>query len=356
MLGILVSGCGSDGSSSSGGSAGSAAAGTSSAGGSGGAGQSGGSGGSVAAGGSGVGGAGGNAGSGGAPAGFEPGPYRHVRPEGVGVYLGAGSIAPPPTETYTGPLDITEPTTLENVRIDGCVRIESDDVVLRNVHISCDGLYPVRAEGHADAIVEHSTIECASNSKVFLVSNFRNLTVRYNDISGCEDFFFVGGDVDGLKVEHNYMHHLNLTSESHADGFQIGEAANTTGSIDIVGNWIGPEADGGKTDTLFATNQCNATIRLESNFFKIWGLRTLRCGGEATSCSARTNVYEQAFEVMERPGVTGKLLFYMGSSSGSHSFECNRLQDGSFPPETLDFVDRVAGADHVTDGCPDWPF
>lgn len=342
IIGVLSAACGSDNSSGAGGSGGAGATG--------GAGGSSAAGGSSGSSGSGAGGAGGSSGN------FQTGPYRHVGPDDVGVHVGVGSAAPAPSEAYDGELTITEPGTIENVTIDGCVRIESDDVVLRNVHISCDGLYPVRAEGFSNAVVEHSTIECGSNSKVFLVSNFTDLVVRFNDISGCEDFFFVGGDVDGLTVAYNYMHHLNLNSESHADGFQIGEAANTTGDITIRGNWIGPEADGGKTDTLFATNQCNANILLEDNYFKIWGLRTLRCGGETTSCTARNSVYEQGFTVLQRPGVTGKLLFYFGTSSGTHTFECNRLEDGSFPPETESGVDRVAGADFVTDGCPEYPF
>lgn len=300
-------------------------------------------------------GAGSGQGGNGASGAFNGGPYVHVGPEDVGSVVGPGVVGAAPSTAYDGPLTITEPTTIENVTIDGCVRIESDDVVLRNVVITCGGLYPVRAEGYANAVVEYSRIECLSNSKVFLVSNYQNLTIRFNDITGCEDYFFVGGDVDGLQVAYNYMHHMNLTAESHADGFQIGEAAVTTGAIHIRGNWIGPEADGGKTDTLFATNECAADITLEDNFFRIWGLKTLRCGGTTTSCTVRHNVYEQGFEVLEPFGSIGKLLFYQGTSSGTHTFECNRLEDGSLPPEVVDYVDRVAGADHVVDGCPPFP-
>ena len=294
---------------------------------------------------------GGAAGSGG----FATGPYVHVEPEDVGTIVGPGVVGAAPTTPYDGPLTITEPTTIEDVVIDGCVSIESSDVVLRNVVITCDSLYPVRAEGYSNAVVEYSRIECLSSSKVFLVSGYQNLTVQFNDISGCEDFFFVGGDVDGLEVAYNYMHHLNLTADSHADGFQIGEASVTTGTIHIIGNWIGPEADGGKTDTLFATNECAADITLEDNFFRIWGLKTLRCGGTTTSCAVRHNVYEQGFEELEPFGPVGKLLFYTGTSSGTHTFECNRLEDGTFPPEVVDYVDRVDATDHVVDGCPPFP-
>ncbi|MBW2528616.1 MAG: hypothetical protein JRI23_30865 [Deltaproteobacteria bacterium] len=115
----------------------------------------------------------------------------------------------------------------------------------------------------------------------------------------------------------------------------------TTGTIQIIGNWIGPEADGGKTDTLFVTNECAANITLEDDFFRIWGLKTLRCGGTTTSCSVRHNVYEQAFEELEPFGSVGKLLLYTGTSSGSQSFVCNRLEDGTLQPEVVDYVARV---------------
>ncbi len=294
---------------------------------------------------------GGAAGTGGGAMGV---PYGHVVPADVGVTIGIGVVAPAPSQSYSGPLTITSPTVIENVVIDGCVRVEADDVTLRNVVVNCDGLYPIRATGHDNLVVEHSKIHCTSNSKLFMIDDHTNVTVSKNELTGCEDFFFVGGTVDGLSVEYNYMHALNLTSESHADGFQIGEASQTTGTITIRGNYIDPEADGGKTDVVFATNYAENEIFISDNFFAIWGLRTLRCGGDSR-CEIRTNVYEQAFEEMEQPGQNGKLLFMMSSSPKAHVFECNRLEDGSFVPEFQDGVDRVSGATHITTGCPELP-
>ena len=342
-----------------GGGAGAAAGGAGAAGASGGGGTSG-SGGAAGSGGAsgsaGASGGGGSAGaSGGAGAGgFVPGPYVHVRPEDVGVILGEGVAGPAPTMTYSGPLKITSPMTLENVVVKGCLDITANNVVLRNVRIECGASYPVKIATGKDTLIEHSTIICNSMGKAFNVKDYRDLKIRFNDISGCEDFFFIEGDVDGLSVEHNYMHDLNLSAASHADGFQIGEFTSTTGQIRIAGNWIGPEAQGGKTDMLFATNNSNADITVESNYLKIWGLRTLRCGGQGTNCTVRTNVYEQAFESTLQLG-NGKLLFYAGTSSGTHKFECNRFESGLLMPEMKNNVDRVGGTTHVTTNCPPPP-
>ena len=360
-MGLVLSGCGSDdpaasgagGSAGLGGSAGSASGGSAGTG----------VGGNAGSGGAGGGGAGGTAGSGtggaagggaGGSGGSTSGPYGHVVPADVGVTIGAGAGVPAPTTPYAGPLTITAPTTLKDVTIDGCLEIASDDVTLDNVTIDCNGLYPVKATGHKNFTLSHSTISCGSNSKVFLIDNQQSVTISKNEITGCEDFFYVNGDVDGLLVEYNYMHSLNLTPSSHADGFQIGEAATTTGAIALRGNYIDPDASGGKNDVLFATNFAENAITVEDNFFAIWGLRTLRCGGNA-QCTVRTNVYAQAFENMIQPGFNGKLLFFYGSSPKTHSFECNRLADGSFVQEMEGGVDRVAGATHVTTGCPAFP-
>lgn len=276
------------------------------------------------------------------PAGLRTGPYLHVLPADSGSNIGVGVVAAAPTETYGGSLTIRTPGTIEDVILDGCVRIESDGVVLRNVIVRCDSLYPVRVDGADDVTIEHSRIECTSRSKLFYVTDSQRFALRYSDISGCEDFFFIGGDVDGMDIAYNYMHHLNLSASSHADGFQIGEAAPTTGSIAIRGNWISADSDGGRTDILFATNQSSATVTVEDNYLSAWGLYTLRCGGQSTSCTAIHNVYDPVIASSDRS-------FYLGQSSGTHRFECNRIEGGALVPDA-----RVIGASSITDGCPPW--
>ncbi|HMR04400.1 MAG TPA: right-handed parallel beta-helix repeat-containing protein [Polyangiaceae bacterium] len=316
-----------------GGAAGSSGAGTG--------GTAGASGSGAAAGAGGAGGAGGATGK----------PYGHVQPSDVGVSLGSGVTGAEPTSVYSGPMTVTSPAVIENVVINGCLVVDSDDVTIRNVVINCNGLYPVKATGHKNLTIEYSTIKCGSMSKVFLVQDYQDMTVNRNEITGCEDFFFVGGQVDGLNVTYNYMHTLNLTPASHADGFQIGEASATTGQITVRGNYIDPDAAGGKTDVIFATNQAKNQIVIEDNFFAIWGLKTLRCGGEA-QCFVKHNVFAQGFQQMNQPGWNGKLLFMAATSPNPSSFVCNRLEDGSLVVEMDSGVDRVGGADHVITGCP----
>ena len=361
VVGWLATGCSSsEDSTSSGGDAGSAGqgggagSGAAATGGAAGGGGQAGSGGSAGMGGSA--GTGGSAGAGGSgdPCDFENVPYGHVEASDVGVCIGVGVVAPAPTDAYTGPMTLTSATTIENVVVDGCLRVEGDGVTLRNVVINCDGLYPVRADGAANLTVEYSQVNCTSSSKVFLVDNFTNLTVRKNETTGCQDLFFVEGAVDGFTAEYNYFRDLNIDAAAHADGFQIGEFTRTTGQMTVRGNFFHPNSDGGKTDIVFATNESAVDIVLEDNFFEIWGLRTIRCGNES-ACTVRHNVYEQAFENIDYPGGVGKLLFMQVTSSEPAAFECNRLEDGSLVEEMAGNLDRVAGATHVTTGCPPFP-
>lgn len=284
------------------------------------------------------------------------GPYRHVTPEDVGVSIGPGVIAPYPSKAYTGPTRIKSPTTIENVVIDGCLRIESDNVTVRNVVIKCDTFFPVKAAEHSNARIEYSLVICTIPTKVFRLIRYRNFVVHRTETRGCEDLFSLSGDNDGLEVTYNYMHSLTLTPKSHADGFQFG-GPFTTGSGVIRGNYFWPNADGPKTDIVFAPDNTKVDLLIEDNFFYIWGLKTIRCGGteSKTSCIVRNNVYEQAFENMYLKG-KGKLLFSFLTGYGNHIASCNRLADGTLLKEFQDGVDRFRGVKHIVSDCPPWPY
>jgi len=224
-------------------------------------------------------------------------PYGHVSPGDVGKTLGVGVKGPVPTATYTGPTTITSPTTIQDKVINGCLDIRSSNVTLRNVILKCSGLYPVDIRGLGQVIdnvvVEYSRLECDSYSKLFMVGDVTNLGVRNNEMKGCEDFFFVGGKVDGMKVTDNYMHGSKLTSASHADGFQIGEASTTTGTITVTGNMILADTPGGRNGIMFATNYCKATINIENNYLDAWGYYVLRCNS-TSFCLVRHNVFDDS--------------------------------------------------------------
>ncbi|WOX05248.1 hypothetical protein [Microbulbifer pacificus] len=282
------------------------------------------------------------------------GPYIHVAPKDAGVTIGAGVIAPYPSEAYTGPLTIKSPVTIENVLIDGCLRIESDDVTLRNVVITCNSYYPVKATHHANALIEYSLVICTKPTKVFRLISYQNFAVQHSETRGCEDLFFLSGNNDGLDVSYNYMHSLTLIPTSHADGFQFG-LVPTSGSGIIRGNYFWANAKGKKTDTIYAEGKSQVQLLIEDNFFRIWGLRTIRCGGEGSSCIIRNNIYEQAFEDMNVLPY-GKLLFSYLYGKGAHEASCNRLEDGSLIKEFEGRIDRFHGVSHSVDNCPQWPY
>ena len=280
-----------------------------------------------------------------------PNPYGHVTPADVGVTIGAGVLGPEPTELYSGPSTITSPGLIENVVFDGCLRIASDDVTIRNSIIDCGGLYPIKVEGGSrNFTIEHSRLICGSSSKIFYFeSGAPNARVAFNEASGCQDFFYIQGDLDGVEVIGNYLHTLIGSSSAHADGFQIGEASIATGLIHIRGNYFDPNNEQiGKTDLVFATNSSQAHLVIEDNFIMPWGHYTLRCGGLSTACTIRNNVFSQSFA-----GVEQRLLLVNASApSMPAAFCCNRYAGGEFIEEYFGATDLILGAEHVTEGCP----
>jgi hypothetical protein len=243
------------------------------------------------------------------------------------------------------------PTTIENVVVDGCLRIAADGVTLRNTSIECGGLYPIKVEnGSRDFRIEYSRVDCSSSSKAFYFeSGAPNAYVGRNEVIGCEDFFFVQGDLDGVVVADNYMHTLVGGPSSHADGFQIGEASPATGALVIRGNYIDPDnPDIGRTDIVFGTNFSRVDLLVEDNYLEPWGHYTMRCGGEATRCTIRNNVYGPGFEKVEQ-----HLLLANSTSPPSPSeFCCNRYAGGALVEEFFEGQDLVHGAEHWTIGCP----
>lgn len=281
-------------------------------------------------------------------------PYSHVVPADAGVTLGVGVVGPVPTAVYTGSMTIDVPTTLENVVVEGCLRIAADDVTVRNVIIECGGLYPLKVEGGSrDFRIEYSRVECSSSSKAFYFeSGAPGAQVARNEIIGCEDFFYIQGDLEGVVVADNYMHTLVGEPTSHADGFQIGEASAATGAMQIRGNYIDPDnPEIGRTDVIFGTNSSQVDLLIEDNYFEPWGHYTMRCGGEATRCTIRHNVYGPAFE----NALQHLLLANSDAPPSPSEFCCNRYASGGLVEEFFDGQDLVLGAEHWVESCPSLP-
>lgn len=285
------------------------------------------------------------------PVGASQTPYRHVTPTDVGTRISVGVVGPVPSEPYAGDNDIDTPgATIENVVIDSCLRISADDVTVRNVIIDCGGLYPVKIEdGSRNVRIEYSRVICGSSSKVFYFeSGAPHAAVTHNEISGCSDFFYLHGDLDGVAITDNWMHTLIGPGDAHADGFQVGEASTATGHIHLRGNYIDPDnASIGKNDIIFGTNFSQVHLLIEDNYFEPWGHYTMRCGGEATRCTIRNNIYGPEFQGVEQH----LLLANASSPPAPPDFCCNRYADQSMLEEYFGNVDLVHGTEHMTTGC-----
>jgi len=274
-------------------------------------------------------------------------PYGHVRLSDVGVTLGAGSLSARPTQIYTGPLDIRSSTLIENKIINGCLDVQASNVTLRNVILNCNSHYGVKLSGgYSDFRMEYSDLKCTGSTKNFFLDNYRNVVISHNNVTGCEDFFFIEGSVDGLVVEYNTLHDLTLSPESHADGFQIGEFTRTTGSIHVHGNYIDANTTvpNSLTGIVFATKNSAVNIVLENNYFAEFGAPMVRCANE-TGCFVRNNIFGDTIKGK-------KMLVYQAITSGAKEFSCNRHADGSFVEEFV-IVDRIDGTSHITTNCPE---
>lgn len=187
---------------------------------------------------------------------------------------------------------------------------------------------------------------CSSTGKAFYFqSGAPNARVSRSEVVGCEDFFYIQGNLDGVIVENNYLHTLVGTSESHADGFQIGEAMLATGKLVIQGNYFDANNPSiGKTDIIFATNYSEVDLVFASNYIEPWGVFTFRCYNK-TACTFRNNVFSQAFIGDEQN------IFYTSSSKPA-LFACNRYANGELVEEFINGRDLVVGTSHVVDDCP----
>jgi hypothetical protein len=263
--------------------------------------------------------------------------YEHVTPSDVGQKIGMGVIDSVPTEEYTGPSRITSPTTIENKVIDSCLRIESDDVTIRNSQVNCGGLYPIQVKnGSQNFVFEYNEVQCTSRSKMFyFVSGAPNAQVRYNHGVGCDDFFYMNGNLEGVNVAYNYLHTTTAVPDSHSDGFQIGTPGPAYGTFTIKGNYFDPNnPDAGETGLVFSSNS-DASVIVENNRIFPWGYYTLRSNGGEPQMVARNNVFSSEEET---EGVTIVL-------GGNWNLSCNRYEDGSFPS------DSILGG-NVTTNCP----
>lgn len=252
----------------------------------------------------------------------------YVDPANAHVTFSTGVVAAIPTATYTGPMTITlDNTTIENSIVNGCLDIRANNFTLRNSIVNCGGLYALHMIGGTNALIEYNEINMTTDGKVFNVNNYADLTVSRNDIHGGEDFAFIGGAVGDMVVSDNWMHDVVGDPGSHADGFQIGEAQATTGTLSIYRNHISFDTPGvGITGILFSTSQAAMAIDMQDNWLAgKSGQTVLRCNdkGATSVCEIRDNIWELA-------GQFPNAQFYAGGGVLS----CNRYDDGTLIPNS----------------------
>lgn len=156
-----------------------------------------------------------------APAGF-PGPDDTGVPEGVEL-------------TKSDALVVTEDgAVLENLHITGSVKVEANDVTIRNSLIDATtSRYPVQVMGEVTGLViEDSEIDGNGTGTIAILK--KNYTLRRVDIHSVMD----GPRIEGANVliEDSWIHDLTRVEGGHHDAIQIRQGSN----IRITGNTLVP--------------------------------------------------------------------------------------------------------------------
>jgi hypothetical protein len=128
------------------------------------------------------------------------------------------SILVPHNGTYT----ITQSGVYENLHVTGAIKIQADNVTLRNFKIDGNGaLYGLYVNfGKTGIVIEDGEITDAKSAAV-IGGGFTARRLNIHDIGG--DAFKTTGDV---TVEHSWFHHLGTTPGQHADGNQTRQGSH----------------------------------------------------------------------------------------------------------------------------------
>jgi len=269
------------------------------------------------------------------------GAYVHVTPADDRVNLGVGVVGPVPTAVYTGPSLIVDPnTTIENVIINSCLKINISNFTMRNVILNCGGLYPLELNpliGGAygptlsGALIEHCEINCTSISKIFKGFRYEDVTIRNNNLSGCQDTLFWEKHLGTLTFENNYVHNGTGDATSHKDQLVFGAKEVTTGNVIIRGNRFSVDSSWPVNSALFASNFADLDILVENNWFAHdLGQYILRCNigpNSISRCEIRNNLWSALAK-------GGSNSFFLGGASTS-TISCNRYDDGDLIEDAM---------------------
>ena len=120
---------------------------------------------------------------------------------------------------------------LENVIVQGRIKVEADNVTIRNVIVDSEftNWYSIQIiDGYTGTLIENSELMHAKSAAIYGA----DFTASYNNIHDTEG--------DGVKpvrnavIENNWIHHLGRGEGAHADGVQAVSGSNFT----IRGNYF----------------------------------------------------------------------------------------------------------------------
>lgn len=245
--------------------------------------------------------------------------------------LGVGDLRP------SGSLTIDRNgTVIEGLDINGVVRVNADNVVIRNSRIRHSSFLGIDVgDGASNLLVENVTIEGTAPSAGANIG-FSNFTCRRCDLSGATDGVKV---ISNAVVENSYIHDLRKYSGAHNDGIQHSGGGR---NIHIRGNTIlGPF----QTSTSAILAQTNVgpidNMHVSGNFlyggsYTVYLRDKGRGHGAPTNSSVSGNVFAAStsgvYAACDRNGGSSSscnLRKNTVSLSGNVSFDANRYHNGT---------------------------
>jgi hypothetical protein len=259
----------------------------------------------------------------------------------------------------------TDGTLVENVVIDGCMKVQADDVTFRNVIINCTSgaFYAANFDLGDRGVLEYSKVQMSTPGKVVRISS-EDITgfghqIRRNEIIGGEDFMWMNKN-EGLVIEYNYVHDSDGDAASHSDGFQFSNENQATSFILIRGNYFDYFGTASPNETFW--NHGTYDITVESNFFMPFGGRGIgRCSTLGPGrCDIKNNVYSNLFYDALATGdyqgssIWSAVAFWANAIPNGSTYRCNRYEDGNFMED--EWISSENGTmTHDTTGCPSYP-
>lgn len=244
-----------------------------------------------------------------------------------GILVMAGTTFPNATTTgvpagttltaYTGPMTITrDGTVIDGKIINGTLRIEADNVVIKNSKITFNGSWGIDAEGAANVTIQDNDIigpgySGTSNSAILGSGNFLR-----NDISKVENGITLQGGASVVKG--NYIHNLeNSGADPHYDGIQVYGGQN---GVLIEDNTVLAR----DTSSIFIANLYGAVNNVKVNHNYLAGadialrVEGTKSSNPITGVSITNNYVEKGYwgyYVIEKasPAMSGNIEFLPGT-------------------------------------------